>query len=158
MVRCATRQASCRGPRIEMGRKDDGQGHCHRCVIFAVLGGCAATGPGGVGLPIASQIVMTMSLRVVSLVHMWTHLGGSLMAAFFAPASPTTAGSLTPASRSGGVAEEHVRRGIFATSSNPSVHAANAATATSGTSAPQPSIRSYCNERRKLATEDRACQ
>ncbi|OBH49272.1 hypothetical protein [Mycobacterium sp. E2479] len=54
------------------------------CLIFVAVIAWAATGPGGMGLPIAAQIVMTLSLCVLLLGHMWKHLGGPLMTAFFA--------------------------------------------------------------------------
>jgi hypothetical protein len=40
------------------------------CVAFAILGAWAAAGPGGMGLPIAAQAVLTLSLLILLLGHM----------------------------------------------------------------------------------------
>ncbi|MEB4209534.1 hypothetical protein [Mycobacterium sp. 94-17] len=53
------------------------------CAVFAVLTGWAALGPGGMGLPIVAQALLTASLLALLLGHMWKHLGSALMAAFF---------------------------------------------------------------------------
>jgi Na+/alanine symporter len=57
------------------------------CAAFAILGAWAAAGPGGMRLPTAALAVLLVALLVLFLGHMWKHIGGVLMLAFFATGS-----------------------------------------------------------------------
>lgn len=56
-------------------------------LIFAVLSGWAALGPGSMALPVAVQVVNVLAMITFLLGHMLKHLGVKLMIAFFLTAA-----------------------------------------------------------------------